>query len=385
MKTLLLSLAFACGSAATLLAQATFQLDKTSYAPGENIVASWTGSTSTKDWIGIYPRGEVPDGNPASTKWGYVTGVAGSRSFAATAPLGVGQWTAWMLANDGYGVVAGTTALDFTVALPGPDITAFTASSNFASGTPVTLSWTITNSAQITSLKLSDGVNPAVDVLGQTSWPVNPTATTAYTLNVNDGFDTAGRLIMVASGNTPAFSINKTSLEVGQPVVATWTGVTGNPDSWVGIYKATGTPGVEYSDQWNYLNGTRTAGGNVTDGTMQFSLPVGQYYAVLFVDGNYTIEKGPILFNVVPEEVIKVTSLVKAGNAVTIEWQSKAGHEYDVYGSNTMDGPPLSWESLAVAVPAEGDGTTSFTETFAADVPVRRFYKVFEYETVSGE
>ncbi len=384
MKTLLLSLAFAFSSAASLLA-ATFQLDKTAYAPGENVIASWTGSTSTKDWIGIYPRGEVPDGNPVSTKWAYVTGAAGSSTFTANAPLGVGQWTAWMLANDGYGLLSGTAAIDFTVALPGPDITALTASSNFAAGSPVTLSWTITNSAQITSLTLSDGVNPAVSVLGQTSQPVSPTANTVYTLNVNSGFDTASRTIMVAAGNTPAFSINKTTLEVGQPVVVTWAGVTGNPDSWVGIYKANATPGVEYSDQWNYLNGTRNTGGNVTDGTMQFSLPVGQYYAVLFVDGNYTIEKGPILFNVVPEEIIKVTSLVKAGNAVTIEWQSKAGHEYDVYASSTMDGPPLSWESLAVAVPAEADGTTSFTETIPGDVPPCRFYKVYEFETVVGE
>jgi hypothetical protein len=118
---------------------------------------------------------------------------------------------------------------------------------------------------------------------------------------------------------------------------------------------------------------------------MQFSLPVGQYFAVLFLDGGYTIEKGPVLFSVIEEEVIKVTSLVKAGNAVTIEWQSKAGHEYDIYASNTMEGSPLSWESLAVAVPAEGDGTTSFTETLPADAPACRFYKVFEFETVSGE
>ena len=48
--------------------QATFQLDKTSYEPGETIVASWTGSTSATDWIGIYPRGVVPDEAMPSTK-----------------------------------------------------------------------------------------------------------------------------------------------------------------------------------------------------------------------------------------------------------------------------------------------------------------------------
>ena len=385
MKTLLLSLAAILGSAASLMAQATFQLDKATYAPGENVIASWTGSSSTKDWVGIYPRGEVPDGNPVSTKWAYVTGAAGSRTFPATAPLGVGQWTAWLLANDGYNLVAGTAKIDFAVVNPGPDITAFTASSNFASGSPVTLSWTITNSAQVTSLTLSDGVNPDVDVLGQASFAVTPTANTTYTLNANSGADTATRLVMVADSNSPAFSLSKTVYEVGAPTVLTWAGATGNPNSWIGIYKINATPGPVISDQWNYLNGTRTAGGNVTDGTMQFTLPVGQYFAALFVDGGYTIEKGPILFSVIEEPVIQVNSVVKAGNAVTIEWQSKAGHEYDVYASNTMEGAPLTWESLAVAVAAEGDGSTSYTETFSGEVPACRFYKVYEYETIVPE
>ena len=387
MKTLLLSIAAVLASAASLLAQATFQLDKATYAPGENVIASWTGSTSTKDWIGIYPRGEVPDGNPVSTKWGYVTGASGSRTFAATAPMGVGQWSAWLLANDGYGVMPGTSAIDFSVANPGPDITAFTASSNFASGSPVTLSWTITNVAQVTSLTLSDGVNADINVTGQTSFAVSPTANTTYTLSASGdaGADTATRLVMVAGSNSPAFSINKAVYEVGEPVVATWAGATANPDSWVGVYAIGATPGPIVSLQWNYLNGTRTAGGSVPDGSMQFTLPVGQYFAVLFVDGGYTIEKGPILFSVVDEINVKVNSVVRAGNGVTIEWQSKTGHEYDIYASNTMEGDPLTWESVAIAVPAESDGTTSYTETITGGLPASRFYKVFEYETISAE
>lgn len=393
MKTLLLSIAFVCSSAASLLAQATFQLDKATYAPGESIVASWTGSGFAKDWIGIYPRGVVPDGDPVSTDWAYVSGSrtagavvpAGSKSFVATAPIGVGQWSAWFLANDTWGVVSGTAKVDFTVVNPGPDITAFTASSNFSSGDPVTLSWTITNSAQVTSLKLSDGVNPDVDVLGQTSIAVTPTGNTTYRLNANSGADTATRLVMVAGSNSPAFSIDKSLYELGQPTVVTWAGVTGNPNSWVGIYKLNATPGPVASDQWNYLNGTKTVGGNVTDGSMNFSLPVGNYFAVLLVDGGYTIEKGPILFTVVDEINVPVNSVVKSGNTVTIEWQSKPGHEYDVFASNTMEGDPLNWESLAVAVLAEGDGSTSYTETLPAEVPATRFYKVYEYETFTGE
>lgn len=386
MKTLLLSLAASLASVASLLAQATFQLDKTSYAPGEAIVASWIGSTSTKDWVGIYPRGVVPDGDPVSTTWGYVTGASGSRSFNTPSPVGLGNWTAWLLDNDGYGVKPGTSPVDFAVVNPLPDITAFTASSNFSGGAPVTLSWTVTNPGQVTSLTLGDGVQPPVDVLGQTSFQVSPTVNTTYTLNVNNGADTATRIVMVAGSNNSAFSLDQLVVDLGQPVTATWAGATANPDSWVGIYNASATPQAQVSTQWNYLNGTRTAGGSVPDGQMSFTLPVGSYYAVLFVDEGYTIEQGPVLFQVVEpvDEVIPVLSVVKSGSSVTIEWKSKAGHEYDIYASDTLEGDPTTaWESVEFAWPTAGDGTTSYREALATPAPARRFYKIYEFEVAA--
>jgi hypothetical protein len=386
MKTLLLSLTAFLASAASLLAQATFQLDKTSYAPGEAIVASWTGSTSTKDWVGIYPRGIVPDGDPVSTTWGYVTGASGSRSFNTPTPVGLGNWTAWLLDNDGYGVKPGTSPVDFSVVNPLPEVGTFTSSTNFASGSPVTLSWTLVNPGQVTSLTLSDGVLPPVDVFGQTSFEVSPAVNTTYTLNVNNGVDTATRIVMVTGSNNAAFSLDQLVVDLGQPVTVTWAGATANPDSWVGIYSANATPQAQVSTQWNYLNGTRTAGGSVPDGQMSFNLPVGSYFAVLFVDEGYTIEQGPVLFQVVEpvEEVIPVLSVVKSGNAVTIEWRSKAGHEYDIYASDTLEGDPtIDWETVEFAWPTAGDGTTTYTETLVDPAPARRFYKIYEFEVAA--
>jgi hypothetical protein len=384
MKTLLFLLAVAFASVSPLLGQATFQLDKASYAPGETIVTSWTGSTSSKDWIGIYPRGEVPDGNPVSTAWGYVTGASGSRNFTTPAPIGVGEWTAWMLANDGYGVMPGTSAVDFSVVNPNPQITAFTASTNFATGTPVTLSWTITNAAQVTSLTVSDAVNPPVDVLGQTSLAVTPAANTEYTLDVNAGTATATRIVMVATGNSAAFSLDKTAYTVGEATEVAWTGATANPDSWIGIYERSRTPRAQTSNQWNYLNGSRTEGGSHPEGLMSFILPAGDYFAVLFVDGGYTIEQGPVLFSVAEpvEEPIQVVSVARDGNAVTLTWESKAGRGYDIYASDTLEGDPLiDWELLEFSWPTAGDGTTSYTETLPAPAPARRFYKIYDFET----
>ena len=79
------------------------------------------------------------------------------------------------------------------------------------------------------------------------------------------------------------------------------------------------------------------------------------------------------------EEIIKVTSITKAANAVTLVWESKAGVTYDIFASNTLQGDPLvDWDKVSLALPSDGDDTTDFTENFASGAPVRRFYKIRE-------
>ncbi len=93
-------------------------LDKTRYEPGENIVASFAnGPGSPSDWIGIYPQGIIPSGNPVSTTWYYTNGTRtasgaltqGTVTFANPG-LAPGAYHAWFLANNGYGVLAGPVA-----------------------------------------------------------------------------------------------------------------------------------------------------------------------------------------------------------------------------------------------------------------------------------
>jgi phospholipase C len=104
----------------------TLTLDKSSYAVGETIVASFAGGpATTRDWIGVYPRGTMPQSG--STIWVYLTGghtVPASGLGAGTVSLGVGSdgsapwplaagnWTAYYLLDDGYSPVA---SFDFSV------------------------------------------------------------------------------------------------------------------------------------------------------------------------------------------------------------------------------------------------------------------------------
>lgn len=272
----------------------------------------------------------------------------------------------------------------------GGDIQSFTSSSGIATaanGYQVTLNWQIYPPGF--PVKISDGttlhdVTADTDGSGSGSRSFTvPNAITTFTLDLNQASDTAIVQVLRAGGNSPAFSLNKTEYASGEATTATWSGTTGNPDSWIGIYTSTKVPDTNVSDQWNYLNGTRTAGGNHPAGTMNFTLPPGDYYAVLFIDEGYVIEQGPIAFKVIEppaeEPRLPVVSVVRSGSTLTIEWDSQAGREYKVYASENLEGnPETDWNLIAPALPSSGDGTTTFTETLSNPAPARRFYRIYE-------
>ena len=74
------------------------------------------GPGNSLDWIGIYPDGIEPDGDPASTAWLYVGGtqVAGAGLTAGTVTFAnglnlAGDWKVYLLLNDGYTKLAEAT------------------------------------------------------------------------------------------------------------------------------------------------------------------------------------------------------------------------------------------------------------------------------------
>jgi hypothetical protein len=284
-------------------AQTTFFLDKTVYAPDEKIDASWTnGPGNPTDWVGIYPRGVVPDGNPGSTLWFYVNGTRtatsgianGSVSFTSPG-LANGEWSAHFLANDGYTPITGK--VDFEVANV-TTIQSFGPDHQFIDdGLPITLSWTVIESdPPLTSLTLDDGSGP-LSVLGQSSLEVNPAVNTEYLLTLNTE-QTAVAKVFKDAGDSAAFSLDKLEYESGETIIVSWSGATANPDSWTGLYAAGDTPGISSPSAWLYLNGTQTAGGSVPSGSAEFLLADGSYFACLFTNDGHTIEQGPIRFTV---------------------------------------------------------------------------------------
>ncbi len=73
--------------------------------------ATPAATSSSTNWIGIYPTGVTP-GSQSSLTWQYSAGTSGSTTLS-TSSLAAGTYAAWYCYNDGYTVLAGPTT--FTV------------------------------------------------------------------------------------------------------------------------------------------------------------------------------------------------------------------------------------------------------------------------------
>lgn len=107
-------------------------------APGISVSATTIGMTETvsisydatgvagaKNWIGLYRHGQKPGGGSSSLDWRYAPGAGGTFTWGPGARDGwtreassivPGDIDVYLLANDGYGVIAGPVAL--TVSVP---------------------------------------------------------------------------------------------------------------------------------------------------------------------------------------------------------------------------------------------------------------------------
>ncbi|MDH6577055.1 alkaline phosphatase family protein [Kitasatospora sp. MAP5-34] len=69
-----------------------------------------TASTSSTNWIGIYPVGVTP-GQQSSLTWQYAPNSSGSLTFDTSKLSGPGTYAVWYLYNDGYSALAGPLTL----------------------------------------------------------------------------------------------------------------------------------------------------------------------------------------------------------------------------------------------------------------------------------
>ncbi len=101
---------------------ATLELDKYSYKESDDILVTANGTG--KDWVGLYLKDEVPGGGVSSIYWYYVAeghtplepvsikGETHNADRDDVADLPAGEYTMFLLANDGYEVI---DSIDFKI------------------------------------------------------------------------------------------------------------------------------------------------------------------------------------------------------------------------------------------------------------------------------
>ena len=86
----------------------------TSVVDGLNVTFAYSADpANSENWIGIYPGGDTNLGDYQT--WAYTPGASGTSSFS-TAGLNPGSYQAYLLYDDGYGVLAGPVTFTVTAA-----------------------------------------------------------------------------------------------------------------------------------------------------------------------------------------------------------------------------------------------------------------------------
>ena len=115
---------------------------------------------------------------------------------------------------------------------------------------------------------------------------------------------TAALLACLLGGQALTAQSVVTSLEnyfPGQTISVSFNGGPGNPNDWIGVYPEGVTPGSTGSTLWNYVNGTRTPGAGLQEGSMTFGSGLnlaGVWTAYLMVNDGYTVVTN-VSFNVI--------------------------------------------------------------------------------------
>jgi hypothetical protein len=196
---------------------------------------------------------------------------------------------------------------------------------------------------------------------------------------------------LVASQALTAQSV-VTSLEnyfPGEAISVSFTGGPGNPKDWIGIYPEGVTPGSTGSTLWNYVNGTRTAGAGLREGSMTFGQGLnlaGVWTAYLLVNDGYTVVTNAS-FNVIEPTAPAVrpsANRYAPGQAITIGFTNGPANPKDwigVYPEGVIPGSTGSTIWFYVDGTQSGNtGRASGSVTFPNGLATTGSYRAFLLE-----
>jgi len=166
---------------------------------------------------------------------------------------------------------------------------------------------------------------------------------------------------------------------MGEPIEVTFSNGPGNPKDWVGIYRPDMIPGSAAAPAWAYVNGSKSSGQGLTDGTLVFDavLQPGNYIARFFEDDGFK-QMASVNFSIAePPGVTVGSDAYLSGETITIHFANGPGNPKDwiaVYRPDMIPAkvPGLLW-AFVNGTQIAGEGLVSGSVSFAAGLPAGEY------------
>lgn len=350
-------------------------LAKYVFAANEKVrVEYFNGTGNSKDWIGIYKKGQIPGGGVTSTKWSYVSGLNGTLEFSG---LTAGtEYFAAFFGNDGYGEIA--ERVNFYV---GSQPSVAINKSAFAVGETVTFNWSNAPGNSKDWLGIYR-VGQVPGQVGSVKWTYAGSASGGAnftglgkgyyyaTFMVNDGyFEIIDRIYFSVGDEIGTVSMAKTALGSGEDFDITFADGPGIAKDYLGVFKLGAIPGVDKLVTYYYFDGKPAGSVHVTE-----DLPDGNYFVAMYINDSYTQVSNRVEFSVGDATLPPPPATFSANKGqyfdtepVVLTWANTPGGAKDwigIYKAGQTPGPnpSLKWSYVAGT-----SGSKSFTGLAAGD------------------
>jgi hypothetical protein len=346
MKQQLLTLLFLLFCVATF-AQPTISVVGAPFMVNAPMTFTYAGAPgNTTDWIGVYLPGEIPDGDPPSLTWEYITSPSGDFTLNGqnqAAQLKAGEYTVHLFCCDGYTSLA---SANFTIVGEAPadiDITRYAMKNDSAyfkynGGTGSPLDWIgIYKAGAVPGADQSLIFEYVASAAGTKNISIDSLKPGVYDAHLFccDGYDSlASMKFTVYDSLAPALSFVGNP-EQNKPITFNFAGGTGSLLDWIGIYTHGDVPGNIGSIYYEYVNG---ANGSKTFDTIPTLMPGTFYDAHLFCCDGYTILKSIENFTVGTSATTDLTNLdvfyaISQSSSIEVYFKERTSGTLNVFNS----------------------------------------------------
>ncbi len=277
-------------------------LESNSVRPGEPVTVHYQYAPEGQNaWIGIYRKGDTPNGGVLSYRWSYTPDQSSSMSFTINE---VNEYYAVLFEDEGYTEV--TERLPFYV---GPDIQLSLPKTAFAEGEDIPV--TYSNAPGLSGdwigvYRMGEvpGTSDTSDSWDYLNGATNGTLTLTkdlpkgyYFVNyllLGYYFEPRERLYFSVGEMISSVSTDKAVYNADEDIVVHYADGPGTPKDWVGVFAEGEDPKVDELDAFLYTYGATDGDVTIEAGTLK----PGNYFCALFINDSYDEVSPRVTFTV---------------------------------------------------------------------------------------